>query len=96
MSKDLIPRQALLDAVYKSQKENPHSLPRDRAMHEHEHKHFLVMIHAAPSIEAAPVVHGRWVYNGDDFIPYCNQCQFPQDAPKNFCPNCGAKMDLEG
>lgn len=47
-------------------------------------------------IEYAPVQRGRWVYNGDDFIPYCNQCQSLQDAPKNFCPNCGADMREAG
>ena len=56
-----------------------------------------------PSADVAPVVHGRW--DGDN----CTACKLPwnynmtQDADDwgyfdpmpDYCPNCGAKMDLE-
>ena len=59
----------------------------------------------APTIDAVPVVHGRWK-------PYktpldtrqtgwiCTNCSFVNhdlsNGDTNYCPNCGAKMDLEG
>ena len=52
-----------------------------------------IKIREAPTIDAVPVVHGRWEYNTGDNIPYCNQCCMPQDVPTNYCHNCGAKMD---
>lgn len=47
------------------------------------------------------MVHGRWIADGDFFI--CSQCEaeinqknsLGVDNSKNYCPNCGAKMDLE-
>lgn len=38
------------------------------------------------------VVHGKWVYNDGDNIPYCSECMMPQDSECNFCPSCGADM----
>jgi hypothetical protein len=52
-------------------------------------------IREAYTIDAAPVVHGRWEYNPDDNIPYCNRCAMPQDVPTNYCASCGAKMDAK-
>ena len=25
----------------------------------------------------------------------CSKCGVPQDYPHNYCPNCGAKMEVE-
>lgn len=47
-------------------------------------------IRNAPTID--PVVHGRWLLDGR-----CSEClENPLTTHRNFCPNCGAKMDLEG
>lgn len=47
-----------------------------------------------PTVEAMPVVHGRWDKNHpDDTVYYCTNCLIPQDWPTNYCPSCGAKMD---
>ena len=59
------------------------------------------MVHAigkTPTIEAEPVVHGRWVrptmINGVNFdIPHCSVCEKVPCDEGNYCPNCGAKMD---
>ena len=66
-------------------------------------------IEYAPIVDAEPVVHARWVepVPGDGF-PYCGNCKAPalnkglflnpklMDWYKTkYCPNCGAKMDLE-
>ena len=64
----------------------------------------------APLVDAKPVVHGRWVWVqgpcDDDYSLCCSKCKcaahgFFDDEDEykyiysNYCPNCGAKMDLE-
>lgn len=52
-----------------------------------------------PTVDVAPVVHGRWVHlGGDEWC--CSVCGFvittegSWDKPtKKYCENCGAKMD---
>ena len=54
-----------------------------------------------PSADVAPVRHGRWGTHSDrpDSL-ICSVCNCGFDMwkhdPHNYCPNCGAKMDLEG
>lgn len=60
----------------------------------------------APTVDAAPVVHGRWIekeymvasYLEDctDVFYECAVCKGPNVGESTYCPNCGAKMDLEG
>lgn len=56
----------------------------------------------APTVDAVPVVHGRWMNWGKSGTPTyenygtCSVCH--EDAEiytehRNYCPNCGAKMD---
>ena len=58
-----------------------------------------------PSADVAPVRHGRWEYY-DTYMDgitifrctCCGDLQSGRDGfgwKKNYCPNCGAKMDLE-
>lgn len=55
----------------------------------------LDVLNNIPTVEAEPVRYGNWVKNGpDDTVVYCDQCLMPQDSVCNYCPNCGAKMDL--
>lgn len=61
----------------------------------------LDSIEEAETIEAEPVKHGRWKYYHKQNIAVCTNCSFERDLDANFgkavsCPNCGAKMDLEG
>lgn len=49
------------------------------------------------AVEVAPVVHGKWkpdphCYN----VFHCSACDSPFLEKRNYCPNCGAKMDGEG
>ena len=57
-------------------------------------------IEDAPTIEAKPVVHGRWISknpHGYEWIFVCSNCDYVDGYPfndrHNYCPNCGAKMD---
>lgn len=65
-------------------------------------EHFL---NAQPTVDAATVVHGRWIYDGgNEYVDHyhCDRCGQEIDLcneiytePKpNYCKNCGAKMDL--
>lgn len=51
--------------------------------------------------DVAPVVHGRWIY-GEDIDIQCSVCGADaltegdyRQVKSRYCPNCGAKMDLE-
>ena len=63
----------------------------------------IAEVEEAPTIEAEPVKHGRWIkptkINGRSFnIVHCSVCVgVPCGVDENtrYCPNCGAKMDLE-
>lgn len=56
------------------------------------------LLENAPTVDAAPVVHGRWKYFHKQNKAVCLNCSFERDLDVNFgkavsCPNCGAKMD---
>lgn len=59
----------------------------------------------APTVDAVPVMHGKWIY-GNDFPWYTASCstfgyQRRTDIKTTgwnrwkYCPNCGAMMDAE-
>lgn len=53
-----------------------------------------------PSADVAPVRHGRWFptakwWQGGSGWKRCSECGILHLGKSNFCPNCGAKMDLE-
>ena len=88
---DLISRNVLLDAMPK----NDELLSVDVRR----------IICESPIIDAEPVRHGQWetkVYTieSDGWITeyreeVCSECGEGQIGISNYCPNCGAKMDLE-
>ena len=64
----------------------------------------------APTVDAVPVKHGRWVKMTGMMPPECrghyecSECRWhirgPRDSCRkeeelSYCPNCGAKMDWE-
>ena len=54
-----------------------------------------------PTVDAVEVVHGRWInpYMNRYGHPChcCSECGFKASyQDKNYCPNCGAKMDGDG
>ena len=59
-------------------------------------------IRNAPTIDAEPVRHGRWLYNSYPTVWYghgeppewvCSECEERAYNTYDYCPNCGAKMD---
>lgn len=57
------------------------------------------IIDDTPDADAAPVVHGRWKYHKyvEKYECYeCLECRHfvRPGTDRNYCPNCGAKMDL--
>lgn len=65
---------------------------------------FINIIERIPTIDAEPVVHAKWIKksNGVCYWYVCSNCE--GDVPHNdyeqwmfseFCPYCGAKMDVE-
>lgn len=77
-----------------------------------EHGYILIPIRdikrsvkKAPTIEAEPVRHGKWAHKYYQTIWYgsgeppewiCSECQDRAYNTYDYCPHCGAKMDLEG
>ena len=55
------------------------------------------VIMKVPAADVTPVVHGKWQYVETDdehffFFFFCNNKEYWES---NYCPECGAKMDLE-
>ena len=53
-----------------------------------------------PTIDAAPVVHGKWTtkrtqkHDGEWYCAVCDYEPIVMTADMKYCPNCGARMDL--
>lgn len=92
------------DALHKSFEEvyeHPVSMFRDSAWW------FFGRLEDEPTVDAAPLVHGRWLpYENeqDKGFHHCSVCNCQAfncedgsevvEVLSNYCPNCGAKMDL--
>lgn len=69
------------------------------------HRHMPNIIDDQPTVEAAPVVHGRWIdtspnyrngyYNNAHKCSNCGDYYTTDPNDLYYCPRCGAKMDLE-
>ena len=55
------------------------------------------VINVIPAADVRPVVHARWKYTWTAEIgeTVCSACEHTGYEHFNFCPNCGAMMDLE-
>lgn len=59
-------------------------------------KKAIRIVSKAQTVDAVPVRHGKWIGKniGDEHYDYCSECRYIEwNAPNNYCPNCGAKMD---
>lgn len=56
-------------------------------------------INSQPTVDAVPVKHGKWRFVNciTGLRCQCSECLHWVDAgaDKNYCPNCGARMDAE-
>ena len=64
-------------------------------------KEMVANIKALPPVTPAPKI-GRWIMHIDDLFPVestmeCSECREhqPITIDDNYCPNCGAKMEVE-
>ena len=61
---------------------------------------FIAEVMSIPEADVSPVVHGKWIYEESNGVNsfkgsyWCNQCHRPVTFRENYCPECGAKMDL--
>ena len=52
-------------------------------------------------VDVAPVVHGRWIADGDGYhwTYNCSICAwkdgYPFNERHNYCPNCGARLAVD-
>lgn len=83
----------------------------DETMSGYEKAYCSELIRNIPAADVAPVRHGLWegyshqrYYCIDDFgdpiykdgvVYYCSKCRRKTVIKERYCPNCGAKMDLE-
>ena len=97
---ELIDRHALLKNVYDN--------PPEKATMTHA-EWCRKCIYEAPTIEAGPVRHGRWIPTEYDSYAggapvwdkwECSECGHEHSGEKDtltaFCPDCGAKMYADG
>ena len=55
------------------------------------------IVEAEQEADVAPVRHGQWGNYEPDLDGYrCSCCKLVHRTCTTYCPNCGAKMDLEG
>jgi hypothetical protein len=53
---------------------------------------FTRVIAEAPTIDAEPIQHGKWIKVGDNTYR-CSQCNEVSCCNGNFCTDCGARME---
>lgn len=100
---DLISRKAAIEAFDRISLQRIKGLGLELLISVSDAKNILEGMKA---VEAAPVKHGKWEYSEniyDDSTWVCSICEepwtmidgTPQENNMKYCPNCGAKMDLE-
>ena len=97
--KRLIDANALKDGLSNLEASGGHKYYR-QGMDDVLHKFMPSFIDEQPTVDAVEVVHGRWInpYMNRYGHPChcCSVCGFKASyQDKNYCPNCGAKMDEE-
>ena len=90
---EYIEREAAYEDFEKCNSENPKWTP----------SRVKTLIARQKAADVAPVRHGRWVKIDTtglcgDPVWNCSSCGYPAGvsvAGRDYCPDCGAKMDLE-
>ena len=57
----------------------------------------ITLVKHFPTVEAVEVVHGHWIQSepGYKICSHCSADVAIFSGHRNYCPNCGAKMDGE-
>lgn len=66
-------------------------------------EYLRIRLNNVPTAVVVPVRHGRWKKSYADheafgvrpFFRYCSECHEATVYPYNYCPNCGAKMEVQ-
>ena len=108
MTNDLISRKALVKALIAERDKHPPELTERYSFGAKVPCKFnqairggirkaLREIEMAPAVDAAPVVHGRWINQDSTYTKYqCSACKVMNfDGVGRYCPNCGARMRRE-
>lgn len=92
---EYIAKRSVLEAVEKRSTQNGtepgfHSEVADLLMQD---------VKEMPALDVVPVVHGEWIDTIDDDgirRQHCSRCDHMRcgRAKINYCPHCGAKMDV--
>lgn len=87
---EYVEREAAYDDFEKCNSENPKWAPG----------RVKTLIARQPAADVAPVRHGRWIEQEKYTFGVMCDCSICDNRildtghPWNYCPNCGAKMDL--
>lgn len=106
---DLISRQAAIDALWKALYEYEDKTEKQFIESDEldindwiQHRIFVQnmsdidrqTIQNLPIIEVEPVKHGQWRDTGSgQECSVCGEIQYGYDSYRNYCANCGARMD---
>ena len=66
------------------------------------HKAFERTIDKYPAADVQPVKHGKWIksrqfaYTRYTSVFTCSECNKSGRSNYNYCPNCGARMEVDG
>lgn len=90
----LIDADALIKDIENAGKSVMFTSHHERMIHDDKIEFAIYAIKEAPTIEAEPVRHGRWIRMDDTFARYkCSECGAIEDhSGWEYC-HCGAKMD---
>lgn len=96
----LIEREALLEALRPLEPKGGHPLYRE-ACNDMIHEFFPKLMEEQPTIDAAPVAHGRWIdsdeFKGFKMCSACRDCHIGEawelGKDGRYCPGYGARMD---
>ena len=91
----LIDADDALRMINNSRTDNPFFNGKTAPIWEKAHDCAMSCVVACPTVDAVPVVHGRWIRYEHGSGIYCSRCRRKRrykDAHDNYCPNCGADM----
>lgn len=65
---------------------------------QYDHENVLAVIASQETVDAVRVVHSYWEKSAEGYriCHYCKADVAIFSGHKNYCPNCGAKMDGDG